>query len=263
MRHRLVTALLLILTILPSAALNAGEDAAQPFARTQEYTWMSVQAWNDRHAKFLTDTKHIAQSKQGSGNVLFVGDSITEGWGGSGKEIWEKEYAPARAQNIGIGGDTTQNVLWRLANGEVEGLNPKVVVLMIGTNNFGLNGDQPADVVRGITAVVASLREKLPQAHVLLLGIFPRDANPAAPIRGKITEVNAAIAAFVATAKGDDSAAVHYLDIGTVFAEADGSLKKEVMPDFLHLSGEGYRRWSEAIKAPLAKFMAEPVKAAK
>ncbi len=261
MRHRLTSilasTLLLILTVLPFVALSAGEDAAQPFPRSKEYNWMSVKTWNERHEKFLADTKTIAQSKQGSGDLLFVGDSITEGWGGSGKDVWTKEYAPGRAQNIGIGGDTTQNVLWRLNNGEVDGLTPKVIVLMIGTNNFGLNGDQPADVVRGITAVVAALREKLPTAHVLLLGIFPRDAKPDAPIRAKISEVNTAIS------KLDDGKAVHYLDIGKVFAEADGSLKKEVMPDFLHLSGEGYRRWAEAIKDPLAKFTAEPVKAAK
>jgi lysophospholipase L1-like esterase len=243
-RHFLI--LLFALTAL--LPLSAGEDPAQPFPRTKEYNWMSVKSWNERHAK------HLELIKSGGGDLLFVGDSITEGWGGAGKDVWAKEYAPGKTLNIGIGGDTTQNVLWRLANGEVEGLKPKVVVLMIGTNNFGLNGDQPADVVRGVTAVVASLREKLPGAHVLLLSIFPRDANPQAGIRTKITEVNTAIA------KLDDGKAVHYLDIGKVFMEADGSLSKDVMPDFLHLSGEGYKRWAEAIRAPLAGLLAKPVK---
>jgi lysophospholipase L1-like esterase len=249
--------LILLLALVSCLPLSAGEDPAQPFPRSKEYNWMSVKAWNDRHAK------HLEMIKSGGGDLLFVGDSITEGWGGAGKDVWTKEYAPGKALNIGIGGDTTQNVLWRLANGEVAGLKPKVVVLMIGTNNFGLNGDQPADVVRGITAVVASLREKLPGAHVLLLSIFPRDANPQAGIRAKITEVNAAIAAFAAAAKGDDGKAVHYLDISKVFTEPDGSLKKEVMPDFLHLSGEGYKRWADAIRQPLSELLAKPLAAGK
>jgi len=245
MSRSLLALLLAITCLLP---LTGGEDAAQPFPRSKDYNWMSVKSWNERHVK------HLEVIKGGGGDLLFVGDSITEGWGGAGKEVWAKEYAPGKAVNIGIGGDTTQNVLWRLANGEVDGLKPKVVVLMIGTNNFGLNGDQPADVVRGVTAVVASLREKLPQSHVLLLSIFPRDAKPDAPIRGKISEVNSSIA------KLDDGKAVHYLDIGTVFAEADGSLSKDVMPDFLHLSGEGYKRWAEAIRKPLTELVAKPVK---
>lgn len=250
---RLLLALLLALSLVTACLLPsvAGEDPAQPFPRSKDYNWMSVKAWNERHVKYLEKIKH------GGGDLLFVGDSITEGWGGAGKAVWATEYAPGKAVNLGIGGDTTQNVLWRLANGEVEGLKPKVVVLMIGTNNFGLNGDQPADVIRGVTAVVASLREKLPQSHVLLLSIFPRDANPTAGIRAKITEVNAGIA------KLGDGKAVHWLDIATVFMEADGTLNKEVMPDFLHLSGEGYRRWAEAIRQPLAELVAKPVTAGK
>ncbi len=239
---------LIALLICLSCPLGAGEDPAQPFPRSKEYSWMSVAAWNARHAK------HLELSKQGCGDLLFIGDSITEGWGGAGRGVWDQEFAPGKAANLGIGGDTTQNVLWRLANGEVAGLKPKIVVLMIGTNNFGLHGDQPADVVRGITAVVAALRERLPRAHVLVLGIFPRDAKPEAAIRGKISTVNSAIA------KLDDGAAVHYLDLGKVFTEADGSLKKEVMPDFLHLSGEGYRRWAHALTEPLAALLAKPLK---
>ncbi len=244
MRHHLAAIVLLALSLLP---LSAGEDPAQPFPRSKDYNWMSVKSWNERH------TKQLEVIAGGGGDLLFVGDSITEGWGGAGKDVWAKEYAPGKTVNIGIGGDTTQNVLWRLANGEVAGLNPKVVVLMIGTNNFGLNGDQPADVIRGVTAVVASLREKLPGAHVLLLGIFPRDANPQADIRAKIAEVNAGIA------KLSDEKTVHYLDISKVFIEADGTLSKDVMPDFLHLSGEGYKRWAEAIRMPLTELVAKPL----
>jgi lysophospholipase L1-like esterase len=243
----MIRPLITLLLATSLLTLVAGEDPAQPSPRSKDYNWMSVKAWNERHAK------HLEMITGGGGDLLFIGDSITEGWSGAGKAVWAKEYAPGKALNLGIGGDTTQNVLWRLANGAVAGLKPRVVVLMIGTNNFGLHGDQPGDVVRGITAVVASLREKLPGAHVLLLGIFPRDANPKAGIRAKIAEVNNAIA------KLDDGKAVHVLDIGPVFTEADGSLGKEVMPDFLHLSPIGYERWAAALRKPLTELMAKPV----
>ena len=121
MRPYLAAFLLIACSLLSG---TAGEDPSQPFPRSKDYNWMSVKAWNERH------TKHLEMIKSGGGDLLFVGDSITEGWGGAGKDVWAKEYAPGKTLNLGIGGDTTQNVLWRLANGEVEGLKPKVIVLM-------------------------------------------------------------------------------------------------------------------------------------
>jgi lysophospholipase L1-like esterase len=235
--------ILALMFLLWSVPALAGEDPAQPFPRSKEYPWMSVASWQERHQRFLK------RAKEGGIELLFVGDSITEGWGGAGRSVWEKEYAPLKAANLGIGGDTTQNVLWRLANGEIDGLQPRAVVLMIGTNNFGLHGDKPVDVVRGITAVVASLRQRLPAARILVLGIFPRDAKPSAPVRSSIATVNDGIAKLA------DGEQVFYRDLGAAFTEPDGSLAKEVMPDALHLSPEGYRRWAEAMREPLAAVL--------
>lgn len=226
---RLILALLVV--------LQAKEDPALPAARVREYSWMSTSAWKQRHEANLKKPK--------DSELVFVGDSITEGWGNNA--VWQKHYP--KAINLGIGGDTTQNVLWRLENGEVEGLAPKAVVVMIGTNNFGLHGDQPKDVVRGVVAVVQAVRKRLPKAKVLLLGIFPRDANPKAGIRDSLKKVNEEIA------KLDDKKTVRFLDLGAKFLAADGSIAKEIMPDALHLSEKGYEIWAESMNPLLGELM--------
>src|SRR5436190_7359784 len=124
-----------ILILLISSSLLAGEDSSVPAPRTKEYGWMSVKTWNDKHESF------VKRAKEGKIDLLFLGDSITEGWGNNA--VWQKQYGALNAANFGIGGDMTQNVLWRIQNGEIEGISPKVIVLMIGTNNFGLEGHAP------------------------------------------------------------------------------------------------------------------------
>jgi lysophospholipase L1-like esterase len=227
-----------LLLILAAACVCRAEDADKPAPRTREYPWMSTAVWKKKHEA------HVAIAKKGGVDLLFVGDSITEGWAGT--QVWYETYAPRKAANFGIGGDTTQNVLWRLENGAGEGLSPKVVVLLIGTNNFGLHGDQPADVAKGVTAVVGSLRSRFPAAKILLPAVFPRDRKPDTAFRRKIAELNAAVA------KLDDGKAVRFLDIGAKFLAADGTLPADVMPDALHLSEKGYRIWAEAME-PLLK----------
>jgi lysophospholipase L1-like esterase len=241
MRNLIV--LLLLSFHLTTASWCFSEEADAPLPRAKEYNWMSIKAWNDKHERF------VARTKKGDVPLLFVGDSITEGWGGKGKAAWEKHYAPLGAVNYGIGGDTTQNILWRMANGEADGIAPKAIVLMIGTNNFGLSGHQPDQVIKGITAVVNDLRTRFPTAKILLLGIFPRDEKPGTNNRTRITTVNTAIATLA------DGNAIHYLDIGHHFLEPDGTLSKDIMPDFLHLSETGYQRWATAIQDPLTKLM--------
>jgi lysophospholipase L1-like esterase len=222
-------------------AVQAKENPWEPAPRVREYSWMSTASWKERHERFL------ARAKEGACDLLFVGDSITEGWGAN--TVWQKTNAPRKAVNIGIGGDTTQNVLWRLQNGEVDGLAPKAVVLMIGTNNFGLHGDAAGDVAKGVAAVVQTLRRKLPSSKILLLGVFPRDEKPGTGMRKKIGELNAQIAGL------GDRKTVHYLDIGAKFLAADGTLSKDVMPDFLHLSEKGYQIWADAMEPALAPLL--------
>jgi lysophospholipase L1-like esterase len=181
-------------------------------------------------------------------DVLFLGDSITQAWENQGKEVWKKRYEPLHAANFGIGGDRTQHVLWRIKEGhELDGIQPKTVVLMIGTNNMSSNSvDQIAD---GVTAIVKELRTQLPQAKVLVLGIFPRAARPSDKVRDKIKEVNEKISEL------DDGKDVRYLDIGAKFLESDGTLSKEIMHDYLHLTAKGYEIWGEAIQASLDKML--------
>jgi lysophospholipase L1-like esterase len=220
--------------------LLQAENPAEPAARSKEYPWMSVATWKQRHEQLLK------RAKEGAIDLLFLGDSITEGWGNNA--VWQKRYQPLNAANFGIGGDTTQNVLWRITNGEIDGLSPKVVVLLIGTNNFGLNGDSVDAAAKGVAAVVATLRKKLPKSKVLLLAVFPRDAQPKTEARNKIAKLNAEIA------KLEDKKNVRFLDIGGKFLAPDGSLPKEIMPDALHLSEKGYEIWAEAMD-PLLKEM--------
>lgn len=211
-------------------------------------------AWVKRHEGF------VDLAKKGGINVLFVGDSITDSWrvadpAKGGKPVWDREYAPLGAANFGISGDRTQHVLWRLQNGELDGINPKVVVLMIGTNNTGFERDgttprnTPPQVVEGIKAIVDTLRSKLPQTKILLLAIFPRAEKRDHPQRQQIAEINRAIARL------HDGRRVRFLDIGNHFLAADGTMPKEIMPDFLHPGIKGYEMWANAIRQPLAELL--------
>lgn len=190
----------------------------------------------------------VATAKKGEAKLLFLGDSITAGWGGNGKEVWAKSFGKFQPANFGIGGDRTQHVLWRIEDGELEGIKPKAAVIMIGTNNSG--SDSAEGIAKGVTKIVGTVRAKSPNTKILLLAIFPRGekASPN-PGREKIAQVNAIIA------KLDDGKHVFFLDIGAKFMEPDGSLTKEIMPDFLHLSPKGYQIWADAISPKLAELM--------
>ena len=203
--------------------------------------------WVKRHEGF------VEQAKKGNVDLLFLGDSITDGWRGRGKVVWEKFYGTRNAANFGIGGDRTQHVLWRMENGELDGLKPKVVMLMIGTNNTGKEKDgsvrnSPMEIVEGVTTIVKGLRTKLPDSKILLLGIFPRGEN-GQPIRDQLKEINAQLA------KLDDGKMVKFLDIGDKFLETDGTLSKEIMPDLLHPNEKGYQIWADAVESTLADLL--------
>ena len=177
---------------------------------------------------------------------MFLGDSITQGW--NNNATWKKHYEPRRTANFGISGDGTQHVLWRIQNGELEGIKPRAVVMMIGTNNVG--GSSADDIAAGIKGIVAELRKRLPETKILLLGVFPRSEKPD-EARAKLKNVNEQIS------KLDDGDKVHYLDIGSSFLEEDGTISKKIMPDFLHLSAEGYERWAAAIEPSVKKLLGE------
>jgi beta-glucosidase len=207
--------------------------------------------WMNRHESF----NQKVQANQGNIDLVFIGDSITQGWEGRGKMVWETYYGHRKALNLGIGGDRTQHVLWRLDHGNMDGIQPKVAVVMIGTNNSGDDRNTANEMVDGVTAVVEKLRAKSPDTKILLLAIFPR-GETFNDQRGKILQVNQAIR------KLQDNKHVFFLDIGHRFMDKNGVIPKAIMPDFLHFSTAGYGVWAQAIESKLASLLGdEAVKA--
>ena len=204
--------------------------------------------WLKRHEGFLEITK------AGKIDLLFIGDSITDGWRSGGRNVWNKFYAPRHAANFGIGGDRTQHVLWRIDNGELDGLKPKAVVLMIGTNNTGKEDksdkfrNATPEIIEGVTRIVLDIRARLPDSKLLLLAIFPRGEKNN-PVRAQISAINHSLA------KLDDGKMVKFMDIGSQFLEADGTLSRNIMPDLLHPNERGYEIWAEAIEVPLSQML--------
>ena len=234
------------------AAVGLAQDAPKNYATSpvpREGGWMK------QHESFN------AISKQGEAQLVFLGDSITAGWGGRGKEEWTKSWVPLKAANFGIGGDRTEHVLWRLENGNFDGLKPKLVVLMIGTNNTGhagrpqkeLNGAvyqcSAEQTAEGVKAILDHLQKKLPETKILVLSIFPRGPNAQDKMRLQNDATNALVAKFA------DGSKIQYLDIGKAFLEPDGTLSKEIMPDLLHPNAKGYEIWTAAIKDKVAEMM--------
>ncbi|MFA6004050.1 MAG: GDSL-type esterase/lipase family protein [Elusimicrobiota bacterium] len=235
--------ILLLASVLSAAQPSTPAWEAEP--RVKDYSWKSVAVWYQQHEDL------VQRAKAGDIDILMVGDSITEGWRAS--PLWEKRYLPMKAANFGIGGDNTQNVLWRLTEGkEIEGLSPKVATLLIGANNLGLNWDSAEDTAKGIAAVIKTLRQRLPDAKILLFGVFPCDEQPTAQKREQIAEINRRIAPLA------DGEHVRFLDLGAKFLAPDGTISKEIMPDFLHLSEKGYEIWSSAMEPVLAGMLARP-----
>ncbi len=242
--------LALICLLVCSLGLQAQEKAPAVKLAPQEPDVPAEKYGQDGkvNANFLkAHDNFVAIAKEGKAQLVFLGDSITAGWAGQ-KETWKNAFGQYEPANFGIGGDRTQHVLWRITNGELEGIKPKAFVLMIGTNNSG--ADSAEGIAKGITKIVETLREKQPQAKILLLAVFPRGEKPENnPGRTKLTEVNQIIS------KLDDGKQVFYLDIGPKFLQPDGSISKEIMPDYLHLSPAGYKIWADAIGDKLAQLM--------
>lgn len=224
-------------------------NVACPDWRTQSVTpqpleevW-SMDWWMPRHAQKL------AQIRERPPALVFIGDSITHGWENEGRAAWERAFAPHGALNLGYGGDRTENVLWRLQHGELDGYRARAVVLMIGTNNTGDRQEDPATTAAGVKRLLDEIARRQPQAQVLLLGLFPRDPLPDSRLRRLNTRVNDLLRGLA------DGRRVHYLDIGDRLANPDGTLSPEILPDWLHLSPAGYERWAAAIEPTLRRLL--------
>jgi len=217
----------------------AAEDAApsapakpRPNAATQPVPG-GVRWYMRNHASNLEKTKRHKF------DICFLGDSITAMWPG---DLLQKTCGKAQVTNFGIGGDRTENVLWRLDRGELDKTSPKVIVLLIGTNNMGFN--TPAEIAEGVAAVIARLQVKCPSAKILLVGIFQKKDTPAE----KIVATNALLA------KLDDGKGIRYRDFGALFLDEQGKLKPGMLSDSVHLTRQAYEIWGAAMAPVLAEM---------
>jgi lysophospholipase L1-like esterase len=243
MNLRIGRSLLLAGSLACVALLGIGR-AEDKVATTVQPEPRTDKGWLDRNASFNE------RVKQGNVDLLLIGDSITHGWEGEGKDVWANYYTKRNAVNLGIGGDRTQHVLWRLDHGNIDGIAPKLAIMMIGTNNSNGTDNTAEEIAAGIEAIVKKLRAKLPQTKVLILAIFPRGEkpNPQREKNAKASQIAAKLA---------DNQVVYFLDIGDKFLAADGTLTKEIMPDFLHLSPPGYEIWASSIEPTVTQLMGQ------
>ncbi len=202
----------------------------------------SIDWWLPRHEQKL---EYIKEHKV---DLVFIGDSITHGWETGGFNIWNKYYGNRHSLDLGFSGDRTENVLWRLQHGEVAGINPKVVVLLIGTNNTGHRYENPETTAIGIKCNIDELQQRLPNTKILLLAIFPRDEKPDGVMRQINNKVNVIISAYA------DNKKIFFLDINSKFLGENGVLSKDIMPDFLHPNEKGYEILAKAMEPMLVKL---------
>lgn len=221
------------------AFVVATQVSVTPANRLGE-TW-----WKDRHERC------VSQTKQGGHELIFIGDSITQGWEGSGKATWEKYYGTRKAANYGFSGDRTEHVLWRMDNGEIVGEKPKVAVMMIGTNNIGHGSSNADQTALGVKTIVGKLRAVMPSTKILLLAIFPRGATASDKMRMDVANASQQFSAL------HDGKNIFFLDIGRAFMSRDGDIWRTLMPDLLHPNGGGYEIWAKAMEPTLKNLLGE------
>lgn len=211
---------------LPSSPADAN-PAAFPLPRLE---------WIER---VNSNNKNAAQTAAGI-QLVFDGDSITDFWQKAGAQIWKERYANLGAFDFGISGDRTEHLLWRLSQDQMEGIQPRLIVLLIGTNNIDHNSVE--QIAGGVKAIVDEYRKRCPGATILLQGIFPHGRETTDPRRAKIKAVNKIIAGLA------DGNHVLFVDFGDRFLQPDGTLRPDIMPDYLHPGPKGYQIWADAIQ---------------
>lgn len=209
-------------------------DATVPAMRLKE-AW-----WAQRHQQTVRKVKN-----QGNPDLVFLGDSITQGWEGAGKDAFAKHFGAYKTLNLGFSGDRTQHALWRLYNGEFTDLTPKALVLLIGTNNTGHVKQDPAETAQGIGEIIKFIRDRSPNTKIILHPLFPRGPSKDDEMRKINDAINQRCAAFA------DDKTVFLLDLAPKFLQADGTLSKETMPDLLHLNPSSYDIWGQAVSEKL------------
>jgi lysophospholipase L1-like esterase len=243
------TALLLLYLVVTAPSAPAQTPADRPLSRTDQNSLTA-------HAQLLE------KAAKGGIDIYFEGDSITRRWGATDYpnflENWKQNFFGWNAADFGWGADTIQNILWRLQNGELDGVNPKVIVLLAGTNNVGRtnppDGDaaKVEDISRGIKAILDVMQAKAPRATIVLMGIFPRNDNIA--VMPTIDRINANISKFA------DGKRIRYLNINDKLADKNGKLFDGMMGDGLHPTLKGYQVWADALKPIFTELLGPPAK---
>jgi len=229
---------------MPLAAMTHANSAIIPVPRLEQDHY----DWYERHHAALALKQSIRP------RIVMIGDSITHFWAGpptaarrNGPNAWRHLFGTVPVLNLGFGWDRTQNLLWRLRQGELRGLAPREVVLNIGTNNLtgtaNARTNKPAEVADGIAAIVAEIRRQTPASRITVMGVFPRGPLPTDPLRQPIAETNRLLAGRFA-----HQPKLRFLDIGTRFLNAKGELRDGVMLDGTHPSEAGYEIWASALR---------------
>ncbi len=245
--QRLILCFSILLLLSPSLAPAADAAKDIPALKPEVQTAAWAQSWwMPRHEQKLKELEAAQRV-----DLLWVGDSITHSWENGGREVWDQYYAKRNPLNIGFSGDRTEQVLWRFDHGEIDGIAPKLAIVMIGTNNAGHRQDKAEHTAAGIRAIVDKLRAKLPETKILLLAIFPRGADANDALRRLNDATNKIIAEYA------DDEHIFYRDISGVFLDDDGKLPREIMPDLLHPNPKGYAMWAEAIEPTVKELMGE------
>jgi lysophospholipase L1-like esterase len=207
----------------------------------------------------LAHEQLVEKAKKGGIDIYFEGDSITRRWGTSDAQYrenlvnWETNFFGWNAGNFGWGADRIENILWRLENGELDGVNPKIIVLLAGINNVGTQpGDEAKveDITRGLKAVIDVCRAKAPNAIIILTGIFPRNDNMA--VIPTINRINDNLARFA------DGKKIRYLNVNDRLADKDGKLFDGMSRDKLHPTVKGYQVWADGLKPIFAELLGPP-----
>ena len=221
--------------VKPKLAIIPGKQTA---------AW-AIKWWMPRHEAKLAERKAMKQV-----DLLMIGDSITHGWEDKGKATWERFYADRNALNLGFSGDRTEHVIWRFQNGAIDDIDPRLAVVMIGTNNTGHRKENPAHTAIGIKRVIDELKLRLPNTKILLLDVFPRGAN----IDDEMRQINNAINEIIKDFE-DEESGIWFFSIGDKFLTEEGVLSKTIMPDLLHPNAKGYEIWADAMEPMIRQLM--------
>ena len=251
MRNILVIVFTLLFLIIMLSGCKNKQDLAFESIEEKVHSAVTPVLQTEEWAAIWWGARHNAVNerlKKGNVDLLFIGNSIIHEWESEGWEYWKKYYEPRNAVNMGFGGDKTQHVLWRLAHSDFDSINPKLAILLIGTNNSGEEDNTAEEIADGIIKICKTLRNKLPDTKILLLAIFPRDSIPTT--RRQKNEKASKLASRIA-----DNKTIYFLDINKAFLTSDGKLSADIMPDYLHPNKTGYKIWAEAMETKVKQLM--------